>query len=166
MENKRDIKRNECLSWKNKEKSWLLTFTLYILVCGEEYTYISPSFYILREHTFVSSFPSYLKIHLKYPYSWIRSIITQWMIFFIILRKTDGNLCLLSTESKGQEALELWAVPFVYSAWPPAHCRLSVLFWGASVQLFWRSGLCSTHLLPHSLWFSRIRDSTIELGYW
>lgn len=53
----------------------------------------------------ISLFPTYLKTVLKYLHSWIRSIISQWMFFFIMLRRTDVDLCLLSTESKERKPL-------------------------------------------------------------
>lgn len=44
---------------------------------------------------------SYLfKTLLKNLYFWIWNITSQWMLFFLTLRRTDGTLCLLSTEGK------------------------------------------------------------------
>ena len=103
----------------------------------------------------ISLFRTYLKTVLKYLHSWIRSIISQWMFFFIILRRTDVDLCLLSTESKGEKAFAFWAFYFVYFAWSPPIVASWIFPWEPQWQIFWRSGLCSTHLSPYSLRFFR-----------
>lgn len=161
---------------KKGTTSWLLRFLwFYAFWCVRSNKHkldnlnfpdMPSSFYILKEHKSVSFFPTYLKTLLKYLHSWIRSLIARWMFFFIISRRTDGNLCLLSTESREEKALELSPSPFVYSAGHPPIAACWISPWEPQRQLFWRSGLCSTHLSPYSLWFSSIRDGRIELGYW